>query len=236
MAKGRFISRNISLSEKVADLSISGQLLYTWMIVHSDDFGLLQASPRTIKAQVIPMWDIKTDDVQWLIEEMTKSNLVQIIKVEGDEFYYIANSDKNQKLRRDINPSTILPVTMGKETADNWEKCEKLIRDVTESSVTRSQVKLSKDKLREVKLSKVTVNGVLQQMPDVTTQKEQQELISKDILKELKDKQSEKFYNLVASKIPEGKIRQFLAEVRQDKPSSPPKVFTFKVMKYANGL
>ena len=54
MAQKLMIDKKISVSEQVANLPIEAQLLFTWMIPHADDVGLLPYSARTIKALVIP--------------------------------------------------------------------------------------------------------------------------------------------------------------------------------------
>ena len=70
-----------------------------------------------------------------------------------------------------------------------------------------------------------TVNGVVkggmeksvvQQLPDLGEPPEKTEYVAKQILKELGDEKSQKFYHLVAAKIPEGVIRETLSEVRAD--------------------
>jgi hypothetical protein len=87
-----------------------------------------------------------------------------------------------------------------------------------------------------------TVNGVvkggmeksvMQQLPDLGEPPEKTEYVAKQILKELGDEKSQKFYHLVAAKIPEGVIRETLSEVRADGARSPAKLFTYKIQRYA---
>jgi hypothetical protein len=89
-----------------------------------------------------------------------------------------------------------------------------------------------------------TVNGVvkggmeksvMQQLPDLGEPLEKTEYVAKQILKELGDEKSQKFYHLVAAKIPEGVIRETLSEVRADGARSPAKLFTYKIQRYALG-
>jgi hypothetical protein len=88
---------------------------------------------------------------------------------------------------------------------------------------------------------KNTVNGVvkggeksvLQQLPDMEDPPEKTEYVAQQILKELGDEKSQRFYRLVAAKIPEGVIRETLSEVRADGARSPAKLFTYKIKKYA---
>ena len=50
---------------------------------------------------------------------------------------------------------------------------------------------------------------------------------------ELQDAHSERFYNLIAARIPEDIIRQALAEIKADGADEPPKLFTHKMKIYA---
>jgi hypothetical protein len=70
-------------------------------------------------------------------------------------------------------------------------------------------------------------------LPDLGEPPEKTEYVAKQILKELGDEKSQRFYHLVAAKIPEGVIRETLSEVRADGARSPAKLFTYKIKKYA---
>jgi hypothetical protein len=86
-----------------------------------------------------------------------------------------------------------------------------------------------------------TVNGVvkggekssLPKLPDLGEPPEKTEYVAKQILKELGDEKSSRFYGLVAAKIPEHVIREVLSEVRVDGARSPAKLFTYKIQRYA---
>ena len=86
-----------------------------------------------------------------------------------------------------------------------------------------------------------TVNGVvkgreksvLRQLPDMGDPPEKTEYVAKQILKELGDEKSQRFYHLVAAKIPEGVIRETLSEVRVDGARDPARLFTYKIQRYA---
>jgi hypothetical protein len=88
---------------------------------------------------------------------------------------------------------------------------------------------------------KNTVNGVvkggeksvLQKLPDLGEPPEKTEYVAEQILKALGDEKSQKFYHLVAAKIPEGVIRETLSEVRADGARDPARLFTYKIQRYA---
>jgi hypothetical protein len=89
---------------------------------------------------------------------------------------------------------------------------------------------------------KNTVNGVVkgeieksvvQHLPDLGEPSEKIAYVARLMLEALGDERSARFYHLVAAKIPEGVIRETLAEVRVDGARSPAKLFTYKSKRYA---
>jgi Bacteriophage replication protein O len=88
-----------------------------------------------------------------------------------------------------------------------------------------------------------TVNGVvkggevknIQKLHDLDQPPEKTEYVAQFLLDELGDRQSEKFYRLVAAKIPEAVIREALSAIRVDGAENPAKLFTFKMQRYALG-
>ena len=88
-----------------------------------------------------------------------------------------------------------------------------------------------------------TVNGVvkggegnnLQKLQDLDQPKEKTAYVAQFLLEELGDKKSEKFYRLVAAKIPEAVIREALSAIKVDGAEHPAKLFTYKMLRYALG-
>jgi hypothetical protein len=88
-----------------------------------------------------------------------------------------------------------------------------------------------------------TVNGVvkggegknIQKLHDLDQPPEKTAYVAQFLLDELGDQQSEKFYRLVAAKIPEAVIREALSAIRVDGAENPAKLFTFKMQRYALG-
>lgn len=148
MADGRIVNKSISSSEQVADLTLKAQLLFTWMIPHADDFGLLPSSSRRIKALVIPMNDeISSQDVESCLGEMLDSKLIKEIEWNGEKFYYMTGFSI-QKLRKDIKPHCIA------RNVSDWKQFD----EVTKQSVTDTErldsaqsESVEEEKVREVK-------------------------------------------------------------------------------------
>lgn len=127
------IDKKISVSEQVANMPIEAQLIFTWMIPHADDFGLLPYSPRTIKALVIPMHDITAEDVGIHLETMVKNNLLRVFEYNGKKYYKINNFSQHQTLKKDRQPQTILEVQLLEDHKENWEKISKLVQEEDKS-------------------------------------------------------------------------------------------------------
>jgi hypothetical protein len=90
------------------------------------------------------------------------------------------------------------------------------------------------DSNKEEKREKNTVgNGIFSQLPDLNQPQAQIAYLSEYLVDHFQDRHSQKFYQLVASKIPESAIRRFLAEIKVDGAREPAKLFTHKVKLYA---
>jgi hypothetical protein len=75
----------------------------------------------------------------------------------------------------------------------------------------------------------------IQNLQDLDQPKEKTAFVAQLLLAELGDKQSEKFYRLVAAKISEAVIREALSAIRVDGAEHPAKLFTYKMQRYALG-
>ena len=141
------IDKKISVSEQVDNLPTEARLIYTWSIPHADDLGMLPYSHKTLKALVVPMWDMRLDTFGNQMEDILKQGLYEVFKHNGEKFYRIVNFLKHQTLKKDRNPNTYL------NDITNWSDINKFDFHL-EDNGTPSKEKLSKEKRREEKLSK----------------------------------------------------------------------------------
>jgi hypothetical protein len=73
------LSKVISISTKVNDLGLKSALIYTWMIPHCDDEGLITKDLRQLKALVVPMRDdISVKDIEKFLKEASELGLITI--------------------------------------------------------------------------------------------------------------------------------------------------------------
>lgn len=122
MANARLLNKQISLSEKVADLpSDTCRLLYTWLIPHTDDFGVIEASPRKIKALVFPMSGSTVEDIGIQLESIEKAGLLTRFQHNGKEFFYMNGFTEKQTLKKDRQPQSILDLKLVEDREKNWK-------------------------------------------------------------------------------------------------------------------
>src|SRR5487761_2456008 len=77
MAERRTIAKKISVSEQVNSLSTDfARLLFTWMIPHADDYGVLSGSAWSIRSLVIPMLERTNVEVEAALAELEAHELV----------------------------------------------------------------------------------------------------------------------------------------------------------------
>jgi hypothetical protein len=109
MANRRMLSKTVSTSEKLLLLYEAlqpdgmgefGQLLYSWLIPHADDYGRFDASPRIIKLRVMPGSDRPIADFKKAIEAMEKVDLIKVYG-NGKKYLEIIKFEKFQTFRKD---------------------------------------------------------------------------------------------------------------------------------------
>jgi hypothetical protein len=155
----------------------------------------------------------------------------QNIYVLGEWYDYSEVKDGSKRLEW-----FYLEQKFGVSTSDLAQKAKsELHPDAGQTWLKKPNINIEENK------EKNTVNGVvkggersaLQKLPDLGEPPEKTAYIAEQILNELGDKQSQKFYHLVAAKIPEGVIRETLSEVRVDGARDPARLFTYKIQRYA---
>ena len=106
MARGRMLSKSISLSEQVNDLSDNAQLLFTWMIAHGDDQGRLLGNPNNIKGRVAPLKRWSEPLIFKYLVEMANEDLIFFWFQGGNFFIQFIKWYDHQTLQTDrITPS-----------------------------------------------------------------------------------------------------------------------------------
>jgi len=136
MAKGRFISKEISLDKRVNSLSDSTSMLgFTWLITHLDCEGRTYGDPAIVKSLIFPRrTDITVEMVKGYIQDWLNAGLIILYESDDDLYIQFPNFDKHQVgLRKDREPASSIP--------DLAEDCRII------AGKYPAEVKLIKDKL-----------------------------------------------------------------------------------------
>jgi len=96
------LSRRMSLSKRVPQLTIKSQLIFTWIIAWLDDYGCFTADPEEVKSLVFPRnKKVSENDIATAVKEMVCVNLVNLYQKDDDWFLQYTNFNKFQTFRSD---------------------------------------------------------------------------------------------------------------------------------------
>jgi len=163
----------------------------------------------------------------YLIEEADKSDKGRIKKFYGLRMLQSGSDDEGgegevEQMYENHTPDVRQSHPRDMKITPPSEKDTKE-RQSKKNTVTNGNINKTKD----IKL--------LTKLPRLNQPKEKTKYVAEYILEEFKDEHSKRFYEIVASKIPEDYIRQAISEIKADGARSPGRVFTFRMMKYAMG-
>ena len=114
MARGRFVSKAISLDEKVDALSSDTvRLLFTWLITHLDCEGRMYGDAQTVKSIVFPRRSMKAQVIEKYLVELENQGLILRYSAPGGNYLCMKNFEKHQPgLNKDReSQSQIPPIT-----------------------------------------------------------------------------------------------------------------------------
>jgi hypothetical protein len=102
MAKWRALHSDISTSGQVDQLTEFEQLLFTWMIPHADDWGVITGDARELKLKVLPGSDRTCQEMTGALRHMEEVGLVWLY--EPDDYGPLVQFrrwDTHQPIRED---------------------------------------------------------------------------------------------------------------------------------------
>jgi len=111
MARGRFVSKAISLDEKVDALSSDTvRLLFTWLITHLDCEGRMYGDAQTVKSIVFPRRSMKAQTIEKYLVELEHQGLILRYSAPGGHYLLMKNFEKHQPgLRKDKEAQSQIP-------------------------------------------------------------------------------------------------------------------------------
>jgi len=111
LARGRMISKAISLDEKVGALSDdTARLLFTWMIPHLDCEGRMYGEAQVFKSIVAPRRNYSAKKVEKYLVELEKFGLIDRYTINGNAYISVKNFEKHQiGLQKDKEAQSQIP-------------------------------------------------------------------------------------------------------------------------------
>jgi len=97
LANRRMISKSISVSDNVNELSDFAALLFTWMIPHTDDYGIIAGTAGKIKALIIPRRKQTEKHVESAMKELQKYKLIWRYIYKNNEYLQFCKFDEHQE-------------------------------------------------------------------------------------------------------------------------------------------
>ncbi len=92
MARKRFITSDMSIYEKIADIAAENPvaaLMWPWFITGFDDWGRMEAVPGKIKLSIFPAFPYTTEDIKEAIDLYDKYGIVYKYSVDGKDYIAI---------------------------------------------------------------------------------------------------------------------------------------------------
>lgn len=103
------ISKSISTSTKLADVSLFARLLFTWLIPHCDDYGRMDGSSKIVRGIVVPLGDEGPVEVEAALIELEKVALIKRYDVAGKTYLQVEKWNNHQTLRSDRPLQSVYP-------------------------------------------------------------------------------------------------------------------------------
>ena len=180
MARGRFVSKAISLDENVDSLSNDTvRLLFTWLITHLDCEGRMYGDPQTVKSIVFPRRSMKAQTIEKYLLELEHKGLILRYSAPSGFYLCMKNFDKHQpglnKSREaqsqipppsqeliqsnvGVSPSEVKvkeqdKVEVKEETKTKEESCSSLKKEDVSETYERNIGELSEDMESEIELA-----------------------------------------------------------------------------------
>jgi hypothetical protein len=92
MARKRFVTSDMSIDEKIADIAVENPvaaLMWPWFITGFDDWGRMEAAPVKIKLSIFPAFPYTPKDIEEAIDLYAKYGIVHKYEVCGKEYLAI---------------------------------------------------------------------------------------------------------------------------------------------------
>lgn len=144
MARGRIISKSISNSRKVNEVSDQAALLFTWIQAHTDDYGRIEGGADDVLFSVVPRRGWNKEQVEEYLKSLWEVDLLKAYHDEHNKRYVeVVGFEEHQTFRSDRGRKAQCPVPTAYDT--KWYTTDNQ-REKLSNQVKVSKVKVSKGK------------------------------------------------------------------------------------------
>lgn len=136
MPRIRTIKPEFWTSEQVIELSIPARLLFIGMWNFCDDKGVMPATPRSLKAKVLPADDLRVDDIKAMVGELIAHGLLIEFEANGERWWHVTGW-KHQIINRPTKSSfPEPPCKAAPPSADDSPEDEESLRSPAHSTAS----------------------------------------------------------------------------------------------------
>lgn len=165
MAKARMLHKSISTSSQVSRLSLPAQLLFTWMIPHTDVEGKLKGDPKYVRATVVPMLNWSTNKVNKCIEEIATQGLIYYWQVDNEWIIEFVNFERYQTVRIDHEKASYLPSFHNRN--DSLSTNQRQSEDVTKSTQSNISESNSEEINKSENIADKNLRSLKEELPQI---------------------------------------------------------------------
>lgn len=96
----RIIKESICTSESIDSLSYFEEVLFYRLVVNCDDYGLMDARPKILKAKLFPLRDrLATKDIEDALGKLADAGCVELYEVDGKPYLCLPTWGVHQRIR-----------------------------------------------------------------------------------------------------------------------------------------
>jgi len=153
MARGRFISQEITKDKKINSLSDdTSRLAFTWLLTMTDCEGRTYGDPAIVRSMVFPRRsNVTVEQMESYIIEWHNSGMVIWYEADGDKWIVFPNFEKHQVgLRKDKEAPSVIPAPPENNKTNSVPTPEQV---QTNSVLDTDENGLIKEKLIEVEVN-----------------------------------------------------------------------------------
>lgn len=95
----RIIKESICTSETIDKLSFFDEICFYRLIVNCDDFGIMDARPKILKARLFPLKSIELKEIETMLNNLSNAGLISLYTVEDIPYLQLVKWSKHQQIR-----------------------------------------------------------------------------------------------------------------------------------------